>query len=72
MEGQNFFTETVEMLWISHPSTICNLGFLLRIWRFAQDFVKVQAAAVESSYSIDTNKNIGNVRRGANASVEPR
>jgi hypothetical protein len=54
-KGPYFFTETVEMLWKNHLFPACKFGFLLRIWRFAQDFVKGQAAAPELFYLIDNN-----------------
>jgi len=58
-KGPNFFTESVEMLWKNRLLSTCKFGFLLRIWHFAQDFVNLQAAAVEILYVIDNKIIIG-------------
>jgi hypothetical protein len=49
----HFFTETVKMLWKNRLLPTCKFGFLLRIGRFAQNFVKGQAAVAEILYIID-------------------
>ena len=40
-DSPDFCTETVEMLWKSGRFSERKFGFSLRIWQFAQDFVKL-------------------------------
>jgi hypothetical protein len=54
-KSPNLSTETVEMLLKSSLFSTCKLGFLLRIWHFAQDFVKTLAAVSLISYLIEIN-----------------
>ena len=67
----NLSTETVEMLWKSGPVSTCKFGFLLRIWRFAQDFVKALAAARMFFYIIDNKVFVCTRRPAAEARVSP-
>ncbi|HCS47215.1 MAG TPA: hypothetical protein DIW61_02755 [Candidatus Aminicenantes bacterium] len=50
--AQEFFTETVEKLWKSTRFLKRKFGDLLRIWHFAQNFVKRPAAAEKCFYFI--------------------
>jgi hypothetical protein len=67
----NIFTETVEKLWKSSLFSTCKFGFLLRIWHFAQDFVKVRMSSGKNSYAIDIKIFIRKWRRQECALVSP-
>jgi len=51
-KGLEFFTESVEKLWISSPFVECKFGFLLRIWLFAQILVNCFLAIEKIFYFI--------------------
>jgi hypothetical protein len=60
------------MLLKSRPFSACIFGFFLRIWRFAQDFVKALAAARMFLYFIDNKVFVRTKRPGAEARVSPK
>jgi hypothetical protein len=69
---QNFFTETVKKLWKNDLLATCKLTFLLRIWHFAQDFVKVLAGPASLLYANDNNIITGIEKSERNIPVRPR